>query len=413
MFDNVKAGKQIALLRKNLELTQEDVAGKLNISPQAVSKWENGHTMPELSLLVGLSELLGCTIDQILYPSPMPAVKANFEHILLPYAPIADFTGRSWPRSMSQPAILSAVKLFMGLEERRDMMNRQINDDTEYILQAAFSGNSFGYSWGFDNIWEGCLAVYGLTCEVFASTEYSQEVFIQMAIDHIKGGYPIVVIPHEYEETILATGYSDQGRILRGISFLDGDDEKNSIMSFENLKKYSEWYVKDCDLVLIKPGMKTDSVADKCRETLRKGYALLSNKRHLFDQPLAGYGVVIYDNWCEELRKETNQDLADINCMFPHVFIHYEGKLRIREFLELCTHLMHETDKSAFKTAISKYDEILSISEKCMHEMLPKTPLNAAEARIKRQAYIGILQRCKDLEEEALAAISSYGGNTV
>lgn len=38
MFDNVKAGKQIALLRKNLELTQEDVAGKLNISPQAVSK---------------------------------------------------------------------------------------------------------------------------------------------------------------------------------------------------------------------------------------------------------------------------------------------------------------------------------------------------------------------------------------
>lgn len=61
MFDNVKAGKQIVLLRKNLELTQEDVAEKLNISPQAVSKWENGHTMPELSLLVGLSELLGCT----------------------------------------------------------------------------------------------------------------------------------------------------------------------------------------------------------------------------------------------------------------------------------------------------------------------------------------------------------------
>ncbi len=106
-----------------------------------------------------MSELLGCTIDQIIYPSPMPAVKANFEHILLPYAPIADFTGRSWPRSMSQPAILSAVKLFMGLEERRDMMKRQINDDTEYILQAAFSGNSFGYSWGFDDIWEGCLAV--------------------------------------------------------------------------------------------------------------------------------------------------------------------------------------------------------------------------------------------------------------
>ena len=59
MFDNRKAGKQIALLRRSKGLTQEDVARQLNISPQAVSKWENGHTMPELSVLVELSELLG------------------------------------------------------------------------------------------------------------------------------------------------------------------------------------------------------------------------------------------------------------------------------------------------------------------------------------------------------------------
>ena len=47
MFDNRKAGKQIALLRRSKGLTQEDVARQLNISPQAVSKWENGHTMPD------------------------------------------------------------------------------------------------------------------------------------------------------------------------------------------------------------------------------------------------------------------------------------------------------------------------------------------------------------------------------
>ena len=104
MLDNVKAGKQIALFRKNRGLTQEDVSRQLNISPQAVSKWENGHSMPELSLLVELSELLGCTIDQLLIPAPMSAANARFEHILLPYAPIADFTGTSWPRSMSKPA---------------------------------------------------------------------------------------------------------------------------------------------------------------------------------------------------------------------------------------------------------------------------------------------------------------------
>ncbi len=407
MLDTVKVGKQITLFRKNKGLTQEDVARQLDISPQAVSKWENGHAMPELSLLVELSELLECTMDQIFFPAPMPAVNANFEHILLPYAPVAEFTGRTWPRSMSKPAILSAIKLFMGLETRRDAMNRQINDDTEYILQGAFSGISFGYSWGFEDNWEECLAVYGLTCEIHKKAEYSQKEFIQTAINHIRSGYPVIVIPKEYTDTILATGYSDSGRTLKGLPFLDGDDEKNSIMSFEQLKSFSEWYLKDSELLLIKPGSKTDSVVDQCRKVLQKGYALLSNKVHLFEEPLMGYGLVIYDNWCEELRKETNREMTDIECMFPHIFIHYEGKLRIRQFLECCIHLIQDIDDSYIRTAISKYDEILSICEKCLNEMLPKTPENAAEARMMRQAYIGILQRCRGLEEEALVAISS------
>ncbi len=103
-----------------------------------------------------------------------------------------------------------------------------------------------------------------------------------------------------------------------------------------------------------------------------------------------GYGLVIYDNWCEELRKETNKGLTDIECMFPHIFIHYEGKLRIKQFLELCIHMIRDIDKSAVRTAISKYEEMLSICEKCM------------------QAYVGVLQRCRGLEEEALEAISQY-----
>ncbi len=407
MLDTVKAGKQIALFRKSRGLTQEDIARQLDISPQAVSKWENGHTMPELSLLVELTELLGCTIDQILLPAPVPAANANFEHILLPYAPIADFTGQRWPRSMSKPAILSAIKLFMGLEKRRDAMNRQINDDTEYILQGAFSGVSFGYSWGFDDNWEECLALYGLTCETHAKEKYSQEEYVRMTIDHIGSGYPVIVIPREYTDTILATGYSDAGRILKGIPFLDGDDEKNSVMSFKQLKSFPEWLRNDSDLLLIKPASKTDPVVDKCREALQKGCELLNNKVHMFEQPLAGYGLVIYDNWCEELRKETNQEMTDIECMFPHIFIHYEGKLRIKQFLECCLHQIQDIEKSDILTAISKYEEILSICEKCMQEMLPKTPENAQEAGMKRQAYIGGLQRSKELEEEALRAMSS------
>lgn len=413
MFDNVKAGRQIALFRKRKGLTQEEVAGRLNISPQAVSKWENGRAMPELPLLVELSELLECTIDEMLLPVPCLAVNANFEHILLPYGPVADFTGRNWPRSMSKPAILSAVKLFMGLEERRDAMNRQINDDMEYILQSAFSGIAFGYSWEPDDIWERCLAVYGLTCETHTRADYSEADFIRLASQHILSGYPVVVVPKEYTDTILATGFSDKGRILKGLSFLDGDDDKNSVMSFGQLKNFSEWYVGDSELLLIKTGAKTVSPAVQCREALRRGYTLLSNQTHHFDEPLVGHGLVIYDNWCEELRKETNQGSAAVECMFPHIFIHYEGKLRIREFLELCLHLTEPADSRAFTLAISKYAEILELCEKCMHEMLPKTPVNAEEAKAMRQGYIGILQRSRELEEEALEAVGSIVVNEI
>ena len=68
MFDNVKAGQKISDLRKSMNLTQDELASRLNISPQAVSKWENGRAMPELSLLVELAEALGSTIDAIIFP---------------------------------------------------------------------------------------------------------------------------------------------------------------------------------------------------------------------------------------------------------------------------------------------------------------------------------------------------------
>ena len=51
MFDVKKMGEQIARLRKGNKYTQEQLAEKLKVSPQAVSKWENGNAVPEIPLL--------------------------------------------------------------------------------------------------------------------------------------------------------------------------------------------------------------------------------------------------------------------------------------------------------------------------------------------------------------------------
>jgi len=67
-MDNIKVGSRIAMLRKKCGFTQEELADKFGITAQAISKWENGHTLPETSLLPMLSKLLNSTIDSILMP---------------------------------------------------------------------------------------------------------------------------------------------------------------------------------------------------------------------------------------------------------------------------------------------------------------------------------------------------------
>lgn len=65
-------GKRIALLRRQAGLTQDELAEKLNVSPQAVSKWENDLSCPDIMLLPQLSELLKTSVDELLTDKPKP-----------------------------------------------------------------------------------------------------------------------------------------------------------------------------------------------------------------------------------------------------------------------------------------------------------------------------------------------------
>lgn len=68
-------GKRIATLRKENNLKQDDLAQKLNISPQAISKWENDLTCPDISILPELSSILGVSIDELLTGKKEETVK--------------------------------------------------------------------------------------------------------------------------------------------------------------------------------------------------------------------------------------------------------------------------------------------------------------------------------------------------
>lgn len=59
-------GKNLQILRKMTNMTQEELAEKMAVSRQTVSKWELGSVLPEVEKLIELSRLFNCSIDQLL-----------------------------------------------------------------------------------------------------------------------------------------------------------------------------------------------------------------------------------------------------------------------------------------------------------------------------------------------------------
>ena len=71
-------GKRIAALRRDKGLKQDDLAQQLGVTPQAVSKWENDQTCPDITLLPQLAQILGVSVDELLSgkaPQEEPPVK--------------------------------------------------------------------------------------------------------------------------------------------------------------------------------------------------------------------------------------------------------------------------------------------------------------------------------------------------
>lgn len=65
-MDQVKIGRFIAECRREKNLTQMQLAEKLNITDRAVSKWENGRAMPDSSIMIELCSVLGINVNELL-----------------------------------------------------------------------------------------------------------------------------------------------------------------------------------------------------------------------------------------------------------------------------------------------------------------------------------------------------------
>ena len=70
-------GSTIKRLRKEKGFTQEQLANLLNVTPQAISRWENNSAMPDISLLIPIANVFSVSTDTLLEVD----VEKNREHI--------------------------------------------------------------------------------------------------------------------------------------------------------------------------------------------------------------------------------------------------------------------------------------------------------------------------------------------
>jgi len=88
MFNTKAFGAHLLAKRKKANMTQLELAEKLNLTRQAISKYETGESFPDISIVIKMAETFGTTIDELVHPSGVtslmqPEAKERFIENLL------------------------------------------------------------------------------------------------------------------------------------------------------------------------------------------------------------------------------------------------------------------------------------------------------------------------------------------
>jgi len=65
VFNTKQFGAYISAKRKDIGLTQAELAEKVNLTRQSISKYETGECFPDISILIQLADIFGVTIDEL------------------------------------------------------------------------------------------------------------------------------------------------------------------------------------------------------------------------------------------------------------------------------------------------------------------------------------------------------------
>ena len=111
-MDQIKTGKLIAALRKEANLTQEELGLKLGVSNKTVSRWENGNYMPDIETLRFLGKEFSVSMEELLDGERLSVKKPKKTPD--PFTPKerADFWRRNWKQENKSWFIFWGIIVF-------------------------------------------------------------------------------------------------------------------------------------------------------------------------------------------------------------------------------------------------------------------------------------------------------------
>ena len=138
--------KNISALRKKKGITQEELAEGLGVTAQAVSKWENEISCPDIQLLPKIAELFDVSIDELMGVSKRNDVvmssgqnKKSFEDLTLRIK-IRSNDGEKVSINLPMPVVKAAVEMGINMSNVNSNISALNNIDIEQIISLAEQG---------------------------------------------------------------------------------------------------------------------------------------------------------------------------------------------------------------------------------------------------------------------------------
>jgi len=306
-MDMKKTGASITAFRKSNGYTQESLAEKLGLSPQAVSKWETGAGLPEASVLIELAEIFRVSIDEILRPSKTKSIPDFINrNLLVPESKILDWIPRisRWnpPKGCdmfySFPATIAAALCCIEAREQGrsevsyDEMNRRFRD----LMH--ITGMGYGFLWNvikehlIEELWhvndvsemvERVMGYYGRDYLWLTPENCTIDEIRSLIKWSVTQGNPLVMEwPGGIPEFNIITGYKDNADVLIGYTYCEEcAAETNEHGMFVNPARWGETWGNTNFRTLVIGGKKEQSVTD--RDTIEYALSML-NKNEAEDK---------------------------------------------------------------------------------------------------------------------------------